>query len=459
MGIGATHAVTVIGAGLAGCEVALQLSLRGHRVRLLEQKPQAKNPVQCSDEFAELVCSNSLRAASIGNAVGLLKEEMRRLGAFVLRAADQTQVPAGGALAVDRERFSGLLTCWVKEHPLIEVVPGVVTDLPKERPVVVATGPLTGEALASALQQRLGTQSIAYYDAISPIVSAASIDFEQVFFASRWDKGENDASRCAYANCPLDRDQYGSFVEAVRTAAVVGPNASEQPRYFEGCLPIEVLAARGLNTLAFGPMKPVGLVEPKSGRWPHAVVQLRPENAAATAYSLVGFQTRMTRTEQARVLRMIPGLQAAEFERWGSVHRNTFIDAPRVLDGHLRLRADPDIWFAGQVTGVEGYVESAACGLVCALLLKDVLDGRQPNLPPPTTAIGALLRHTSRKSDGYQPSNVTFSMFEPLETTQRKQAKRARGEAHARRSLDHLSSWWALHPSAPKQDPVESASK
>ena len=451
--------VTVIGAGLAGCEVALQLSLRGHRVRLLEQKPQVKNPVQCSDGFAELVCSNSLRAASTGNAVGLLKEEMRRLGSFVMRAADETQVPAGGALAVDRERFSGLLTRWVSEHPLIEVVPGVVCSLPEERPLVVATGPLTGDALASALEERLGSRSIAYYDAISPIVTAASVDFEQVFFASRWGKGEDDASRCAYANCPFDREQYGSFVEALRTATVVGPNASEQPRYFEGCLPIEVLAARGPDTLAFGPMKPVGLVDPKTGRRPHAVVQLRPENTACTAYSLVGFQTRMTRSEQARVLRMIPGLQEAEFERWGSVHRNTFIDAPRVLDGCLRLRTDLDVWFAGQVAGVEGYVESAACGLVCALLLKDVLDGRQPNLPPLTTALGALLGHTLRVSDSYQPSNVTFSMFEPLETTQRKQDKRARGQAYARRGLDHLSSWWALHPSAPKQCLVGSVSK
>lgn len=431
-------AVTVIGAGLAGSEAALQLATRGHRVRLLEQKPARRTPAQTSDHFAELVCSNSFRGASLSNAVGLLKEEMRRVGSFVMRAADACRVPAGGALAVDRDRFAGTVTGWLRTHPRIDVIAGEVPALPDDRPVIVATGPLTGDSLARDIEARASGR-LAYYDAIAPIVSAESIDWDKVFVASRYDKGLTEEDQRAYVNCPLEKDGYEEFVRDVRGATKVEPRDFESVRYFEGCLPIEVMAERGEKTLAFGPMKPVGLEDPKTGRRPYAVVQLRREDEHGSAYNIVGFQTRMTWGEQARVFRKIPGLEQAEFLRYGAVHRNTFIDAPRVLDGTLGLRGTPGVYFAGQIAGTEGYVESAACGFLAALIVSERLAGREAVLPPPTTAHGGLLTHLSRPNVDYQPSNITFAHFPPLEGTRLK--KRARYEALAARALADLDAW------------------
>lgn len=433
--------VTIVGAGLAGSEAALQLASRGVSVRLLEQKPHSRTPAQVSDHFAELVCSNSFRGASLSNAVGLLKEEMRRLGSFVMQAADACRIPAGGALAVDRDRFSETVTRWLRESPRIDVVAGEVVAIPTERPLILATGPLTGDALARDIEAKVGGR-LAYYDAISPIVSADSIDWDKVFVASRYDKGETPEDQRAYVNCPFEKDAYVAFVEEIRRAKKVEAREFEKPRYFEGCLPVEVMAERGEKTLSFGPMKPVGLVDPRTGRRPYAVVQLRAEDQAQTAYNIVGFQTRMTWPEQARVFRMIPGLEGAEFFRYGAVHRNTFINAPEVLDGGLGLRSDPGLYFAGQIAGTEGYVESAACGCLVALIVAARLDGREPSLPPATTAHGGLLTHLSRQVADYQPSNITFAHLPPLEGSRLK--KRARYEALAARSLRDLDAWKGL---------------
>ena len=431
--------VTIIGAGLAGSEAALSLAGRGIRVRLLEQKPTNRTAAAVSENFCELVCSNSFRGASLANAVGLLKEEMRRLGSHVMRAADANTVPAGGALAVDRELFSADVTARLRSNPLIEIEVGIVERLPDARPLIVATGPLTGDALAADIAVRVGASSLAYYDAISPIVSAESIDWDQVFHASRWDKGTSEAERTAYVNCPLNAEQYQEFVAAVRAARKVEPQSFEDVRYFEGCLPIEVMAERGDKTLAFGPMKPVGLTDPKTGRWPHAVVQLRKEDEAGTAYNLVGFQTKMAWGEQDRVFRMIPGLAQAEFYRYGAVHRNTFLNAPKLLDGTMQLANEPGLYFAGQIAGTEGYVEGAAGGLLCALFVADRLQGREPVPPPLTTALGGLLTHLKRNADDYQPSNITFSHIAAWDGTRLK--KREKYEAMAERALRDLAQW------------------
>jgi methylenetetrahydrofolate--tRNA-(uracil-5-)-methyltransferase len=434
--------VTVLGAGLAGCELALQLAKAGHRVRLHEQKPQRRTEASTSDGLAELVCSNSLRGAALSNAVGLLKEEMRRLGSFVMKAADATRLPAGGALAVDRDLFSALLTSWVRAESNIELVVGEVTELPEARPLVIATGPLTSDALAKSIEACLGTSRVAYYDAIAPVVTADSLDYEKVFAASRWDKGESEEDKSAYLNCPFDKEPYYEFVRALVAAEKVEPKDFEKPKYFEGCLPVEVMAERGERTLAFGPMKPVGIVDPKTGRRPYAVVQLRRENQSGTAYNLVGFQTRMKQPEQARVFRMIPGLENAEFLRFGSVHRNTFIDSPTVLDGFLRLKNSPELFFAGQITGVEGYVESAASGLACSFILRDILAGIAPAIPPETTALGGLLRHLSTEAKHFQPSNVTFALIPPFpQEGKKKLSKQERGEKLAERALSDLEIW------------------
>jgi methylenetetrahydrofolate--tRNA-(uracil-5-)-methyltransferase len=431
--------VTIIGAGLAGSEAALSLAERGIRVRLLEQKPTTRTAAAVSENFCELVCSNSFRGAALSNAVGLLKEEMRRLGSHVMRAADATTVPAGGALAVDRERFSAEVTAKLRSNPLIDIETGIVERLPAERPLIVATGPLTGDALAADIAERVGASALAYYDAISPIVSAESIDWDIVFHASRWDKGTTEEERTAYVNCPLTAEQYAEFVAAVRAARKVEPQSFEDVRYFEGCLPIEVMAERGEKTLAFGPMKPVGLTDPKTGRWPHAVVQLRKEDEAGTAYNLVGFQTKMAWGEQDRVFRMIPGLAQAEFYRYGAVHRNTFLNAPKLLDGTMQLKSEPGLYFAGQIAGTEGYVEGAAGGLLAALFVADRLAGREPVAPPLTTALRGLLTHLARNPDDYQPSNITFSHLAPWEGTRLK--KREKYEAMAERALRDLTLW------------------
>ena len=431
--------VSIVGAGLAGCEAALTLAARGISVRLYEQKPHTRTPAQTSDKLCELVCSNSFRGAALSNAVGLLKEEMRRLGSFVMQVADQTRVPAGGALAVDRERFADGMTELIRNSPNIELRPELVERLPEARPSIIATGPLTGDALARDIASKVGATALAYYDAIAPIISADSIDWDEVFLASRWDKGQDDEDRTAYVNCPMNAEQYRAFVADVRAARKVEPKSFEEVRYFEGCLPIEVMAERGEKTLAFGPMKPVGLTDPRTGRWPHAVIQLRKEDEAGTAYNMVGFQTRMAWPEQERVFRSVPGLKNAEFQRYGAVHRNTFLNAPKLLDATFQLRDDPGLYFTGQISGTEGYVESAAGGLLTAFFVAARLQGQVPALPPPTTALGGILTHLGRNPDDYQPSNITFSHLAPWEGP--RLAKRAKYEAMAERALRDIEQY------------------
>jgi methylenetetrahydrofolate--tRNA-(uracil-5-)-methyltransferase len=451
--------VLIIGGGLAGCEAAFQLAERGAAVRLVEMKPHKRTPAQTSDRLAELVCSNSMRGAALGNAVGLLKEELRRAGSLVLRSADATAVPAGGALAVDRDRFAEAMTAAIERHPRIRVEHREVTAIPEERPVILATGPLTSDALAGSLAAAVGAQHLAYYDAIAPIVAAESIDWDQVWKQSRWGKGAAprapdpdgeaeaaegtaaDGGDEAYVNCPFDEAGYKAFVRALVEAEKVPAREFEEVRYFEGCLPCEVMAERGEQTLAFGPMKPVGLTDPRTGRRPHAVIQLRPEDAAATAYNLVGFQTRMKYADQLRVFRMIPGLQEAEFLRMGSVHRNTFVNAPELLSPSMELLALPGVYLAGQIAGVEGYVESAAGGFLCALALAAKLRGEAFAPPPPTTALGGILTHLGRKQPRYQPSNITWAHLPPLEGQKKRLKKRDRYEAMAERALADLAGW------------------
>jgi methylenetetrahydrofolate--tRNA-(uracil-5-)-methyltransferase len=436
--------VTIVGAGLAGCEAAWQLAERGVGVELVDQKPLARTPAQKTDGLCELVCSNSMRGASLTNAVGLLKEELRRAGSLVMACADATRVPAGGALAVDRDAFSVAVTERIRSHPGITLRARVVDRVPDASPrdpVILATGPLTGDALAADLARIIGSAHLAYYDAIAPIVAADGIDWTKVFKQSRYGKGAEDGADEAYVNCPLDEAQYRALVAALVAAVKVEPREFEEVRYFEGCLPIEVMAARGEMTPAFGPMKPVGLVDPRTGQRSFAVVQLRPEDSAATAYNLVGFQTRMTFPEQARVLRTIPGLGGAEFLRFGSVHRNTFVDAPRVLDARMQLKSRPGLFLAGQITGVEGYVESCASGFVCAVTLAQAVLGEAILPPPPTTALGGVLTHLGREAKDYQPSNVTWAWLPPLEN--RRLKKRDRYQALAERALSDLERWLA----------------
>jgi len=427
--------VTVVGGGLAGSECAFQLAERGLSVRLLEQKPAQRTPAQHGDGLAELVCSNSFRGAALVNAVGLLKEELRRAGSLVMSVGEETRVPAGGAFAVDRERFSAEITRRIHAHPRIEVVTQELTELPREGHVVLATGPLTSDALASDLERVVGQAGVAYYDAIAPIVSYDSLDMTKVFRASRYDRGGDDA----YLNAAFDEAGYHAFVQALIDAQKVPARDFEEPCYFEGCLPVEVIAERGPETLAHGCMKPVGLTDPNSSERPYAVVQLRAEDDPPTAYNLVGFQTRMTWPEQRRVFRMIPGLENAEFLRLGTLHRNTFVRAPWVLDESMRLKAMPNVRLAGQITGVEGYIESAASGFVVGLDLARELSG-EPKCPPPAEcALGALQRHTQKEVPDYQPSNVVWSMFPKMPG--RRMRRRIRRERLAQRALDALGEW------------------
>ena len=454
--------VMIIGAGLAGCEAAWQLAERGIEVTLVEQKPLARTPAQTTDKLCELVCSNSMRGAALMNAVGLLKEELRRARSLVMACAEETKVPAGGALAVDREAFASLVTKRIEGHPRIRVEHRVVERIPEaspDHPVILATGPLTGDGLAGDLARTVGAEHLAYYDAIAPIVSADSIAWDRVFKQSRWGKGgaetegeeagQLDATALgdeAYVNCPFDQAEYDAFVAAIVAAEKVAPRAFEETKYFEGCLPIEVMASRGPMTLSFGPMKPVGLTDPRTQRRPYAVVQLRPEDAAMTAYNLVGFQTRMTYGEQARVFRMIPGLEEAEILRFGSVHRNTFVNAPVLLDERMQLRARPNVFLAGQVTGVEGYVESCAGGFLCALMLAQALRGEAVVPPPEATALGGIRTHLSRPQEKFQPSNITWACIPPHEN--RKLKKRERYGALAERALVALEGWLETAPLA-----------
>jgi methylenetetrahydrofolate--tRNA-(uracil-5-)-methyltransferase len=426
--------VTVIGAGLAGSECAWQLAQRGVPVVLREMKPHRRSPAHKTDGFAELVCSNSFRSDSPDSAVGMLHAELRQLGSLVLGAADVHRVPAGEALAVDRDRFSQEITRRIAGCPLIEVVEGEVDALP-DGEVVVATGPLTSDALARALFAHVG-ERLYFYDSIAPIVSADSVDMGIAFRQSRWGKGDG----ADYLNLPLSREQYLAFVQAIREGDKLQPHAFEEPRYFEGCLPIEVMADRGDEVLSHGPLKPVGLQDPRTGTRPHAVVQLRMEDRAGTAYNLVGFQTRLTWSEQKRIFRTLPGLAEAEFLRMGQIHRNTFIDAPRLLSADLSLKTEPRLLFAGQITGVEGYVESAACGYLAALSLLSRRAGRAFLPPPATCALGALYRHVTGEAHpddyGYQPSNVIFGLFPPLPGRVKKDEKRARYAARARQDFE-----------------------
>jgi methylenetetrahydrofolate--tRNA-(uracil-5-)-methyltransferase len=448
--------VRVIGGGLAGSEAAWQLAARGVEVELVEMKPLRRSPAHVLPGLAELVCSNSLRSDNPANAVGLLHEELRRNGSLVLRAADETRVPAGDALAVDRERFSALVTARLEAHPLIRRVAEEVTALPPPPDLaIVATGPLTGEALAADIAQLAGGR-LHFYDALAPIVADESIDKAIAYARSRYGKGQGDE----YLNLPLDAEQYRAFVEALLAADKVPAHDFEEPRYFEGCLPIEVMAERGAEVLAYGPMKPVGLEDPRTGRRPHAVVQLRREDVAGTAWNLVGFQTRLTWPEQRRVFRtFLPGLANAEFVRLGQIHRNTFLEAPRVLAPDLSVRERPHLFFAGQITGVEGYVESCACGLIAARAVLDRLAGRAFRAPPAATALGALHRHLTGDAHppgyDYQPTNVVFALFPPLEGKHR--GKAARKDAHAERARKELEPWIDLPPDVTTPAPPASS--
>ncbi len=428
-------AVAVIGAGLAGSEAAWQLARRGHAVRLYEMRPQRPTPAHQGGDCAELVCSNSFKSVRVENAHGLLKAELAVQGSLMMAIAERTAVPAGQALAVDRALFARAVTAQLTAHPLIELrreeVTAIAPLLAAHRCVIVATGPLTADALAGDLRQYVGDGYLYFHDAIAPVVVADSIDRAVVFAASRYDKGDAD-----YLNIPLDEAQYRAFVAAVRDAEKVAFHAFESLRPFEGCLPIEVMAERGEMTLAFGPMKPVGLTDPRTGRRPFAAIQLRQEDRAATLYSLVGFQTKMTWPEQRRVLRTIPGLEQARFARLGSLHRNTFLNAPALLDAELALRARPGLYFAGQITGVEGYMESTAMGLYVARRIAARLNGVDAPRPSPATMTGALLRYVRETPpEHFQPMNASFGLLDPPPQRLRKHERKA---FYARRALAEI---------------------
>ena len=422
--------VTVIGAGLAGSECAWQLAQRGIDVILREMKPEKKTPAHTTDQFAELCCSNSLRSDQLENAVGLLKEELRRMGSLILSCADATRVEAGGALAVDRHGFAALVTERIRNHPRIRVVPGEVTALPEQGEVVVASGPLTSDALAQELQKLLGADSdLHFYDAAAPLVSAESVDMDKAWFGSRYDRGTAD-----YVNCPMTEEEYDAFWQALTTAQEAEVHGFEDKMVFEGCMPVEVMARRGHDTLCYGPLKPRGLKDPRTGKEPYAVVQLRRDNAAGTVYNLVGFQTHLRFPEQRRVFSMIPALHDAEFLRYGVMHRNTFLNSPRLLGRYYRLKSRPEISFAGQVTGVEGYVESAASGFLVGVETARRLTGRPPINFPQETAVGALALYVSNPAaTAFQPMNINFGIIPPLD--HRVKGKRNKNAELSQRSL------------------------
>jgi len=477
--------VRIVGGGLAGSEAAWQAASRGVPVALHEMRPVRPTAVHKTDRLAELVCSNSFRGDKLDNAVGLLKEEMRRLGSLVMRAADESRVPAGAALAVDRERFADIVTRAVSEHPLITIARDEVTSIPPstpDHPVILATGPLTSDALSAKIAALVGREHLYFYDAISPIVLAETIDRSKVFRASRWGRSLRDRSTehprsdrpsgrssdglkpvaygepagaaggqngppCGvddgegdYLNCPFTREEYDRFYDALVTAESATVHDFDKERFFEGCLPIEVMAHRGRDTLRFGPMKPVGLVDPRTGREAYAIVQLRQDNLAGDHFSLVGFQTQIKWGEQARVLRMIPGLEQAEFVRFGMVHRNTYVNGPTVLAETWQVRTRPSLFFAGQMSGVEGYVESAASGLLAGLNAAALAKGEPTSAPPRTTAIGALAYYVSHANPAhYEPSNITFGILEPLASPPR--GKKPRNLALSERALTDLAGW------------------
>ena len=429
-----TETVTILGAGLAGCEAAWQLAKRGVPVILREMKPAKKTPAHHADLFGELVCSNSLRSDQLENAVGLLKEELRRLDSLILRCADQHRVAAGGALAVDRLAFSQAITDAIRQHPNITVAEGEVTALPDEGQVIVATGPLTSDALAEDIAKKLPQGGyLHFYDAAAPLVTYESVDMDSAWFASRYDKGTAD-----YINCPLSQEEYLAFWNELRQAKEAPVHGFEDKNVFEGCMPVEVMARRGEQTLCYGPLKPRGLRDPKTGKEPYAVVQLRRDNADGTIYNLVGFQTHLTWPEQKRVFTMIPALRNAEFVRYGVMHRNTYLDSPRLLDRYYRVRENPRLVFAGQITGVEGYVESTASGCLAALELARRLENKPPIDFPQETAIGALALYVSNQTvEHFQPMNVNFGIMPPL--GYRVKGKRNKNAALSQRALEALA--------------------
>ena len=420
--------VKVIGAGLAGSEAAWQLARRGISVELIEMKPEKKTPAHHSDDFAELVCSNSLRGDRLENAVGLLKEELRRCGSLIMECAEATRVEAGGCLAVDRQGFSRMVTEKIRSHPNITVVSREVTRVP-DGPVIIATGPLTSDTLSQAIGDYFGTDYLRFFDAAAPLVTAESVDENESWWQSRYDRGTPD-----YVNCAVDREQYEAFVRELVAAEEAPVHGFEDKNVFEGCMPVEVMARRGMETLRFGPMKPVGLTDPKTGKEPYAVVQLRQDNAAKSIYNLVGFQTHLKFGEQKRVFSMIPALKNAEFVRYGVMHQNTFLQSPRLLDRYYADRRNPLVAFAGQMTGVEGYVESAASGYLAAVAMAAKVQGRPLPDYPQTTAIGALgLYISDERVEHFQPMNINFSIIAPLE--QRIRKKNEKNLALAQRSL------------------------
>jgi len=428
--------IIIIGGGLAGCEAAWQAAERDRSVELYEMKPNRFSPAHESELLGELVCSNSLRSNAVDSAVGLLKEEMRRLDSLIMRAADATAVPAGSALAVDRVKFAAFISRTIEEHPRISIIRQEVTELPQpDVPVILATGPLTSEAMTDSLIALTGEKHLAFYDAIAPIVAAESLDMSIIYRKSRWD----DDNPGDYLNCPMTEEQYSSFIEMLGSGQTVPLKSFEKTKYFEGCLPIEVMCERGKDTLRFGPMKPVGLAHPETGKVAHAVVQLRAENREETMYNLVGFQTKLTYSEQKRIFQIIPGLENAEFVRLGSIHRNTFICAPELLDSSLQMKKRSGLFLAGQLSGVEGYVESSAMGLLAGMNAARLAVDKKMAVPPPATALGALIHHlTESDSAHFQPSNVNFGLFPPL---QKKMKKRDRGKFRSEQALTLLEKW------------------
>ncbi len=432
------HEIMIIGAGLAGAEAAWQLANRNIKVQLYEMRPVKSGPAHSTDLFAELVCSNSLRAAGLENAVGLLKEEMRHLDSLIMKAADQTAVPAGGALAVDRSLFAAYITDVLSNHPNVTVIREEVKRIPSDRIVIVASGPLTSDELAENISELTGEEALSFFDAAAPIVEVDSIDMTKAFWASRYDKGEAD-----YLNCPLTKEEYEAFYHALIEAETAEIKGFERGQVFEGCMPIEVMAKRGMMTMAFGPLKPVGITDPQTGKMPYAVVQLRKENSQGTLLNLVGFQTHLKWGEQKRVFRMIPGLENAEFVRYGVMHRNTFLNAPKVLNADFSARVNANIFFAGQITGVEGYVESAASGLLAGINVSRLCLGQETLVFPPETALGGLARHLEGSpSVNFQPMNINFGLLPPLGVKIR--GKREKNKKIAARALESLTGFFKV---------------
>lgn len=438
----------IIGAGLAGSEAAWQAAERGISVKLFEMKPQKFSPAHKNPHFGELVCSNSLRSDDFEhNAVGLMHEEMRRFGSLIMRCADACKVPAGGALAVDRERFAKMISTALQQHPNIEIISGEITEFPAEDAplTIIATGPLTSPDFTAAILQKINNRSLSFYDAIAPVVYKESIDFDKAWYQSRYDKGD----KFDYINCPMNKEQYYNFVEAILAAEKMPFHDFEEPHYFDGCLPIEVMAERGKDTLLFGPMKPVGLTNPHSAEKPYAVVQLRQDNKEDTLRNIVGFQTKLKHGEQERIFRMIPGLEKAEFARLGGIHKNTFINSPILLDEFLRFKAQPNVMFAGQISGCEGYVESADVGMCAGYFATCLLQGKTPVRPPKTTASGAMLEHLHDTTAEYQPMNINFGIFPTIqgEITANGKFRKIKGadrkEAYCRRALNDFAAWQA----------------